>query len=230
MSQSGHRAQPRREGLSPGRITRTAVEIADGEGLDAVSMRRLASELGVKAMSLYNHVAGREAIIDAMVDAVIGEVTVPDVGGEWRDQMFRRARSAHEMLLRHRWAALAILPRINVGPAMLRYIDATLGCLMEAGFSPEAADHAWNAMDNHIYGFTLQELTFPVDAPEYAATAADYMDRIPADTYPYMNLLSRMVAEGRYKGVHDFEFGLELILDGLEKYAMPPGGPPNPGD
>lgn len=217
-SQSQNSARRRRPGLSAGRIIEAAVAIADVEGLAAVSMRRVASELGARAMSLYNHLAGRDAIIDGMVDTVVAEVYVPDVHGEWRSEMHRRARSAHHMLVRHRWAALAILPRINVGPAMLRYIDATLGCLIEAGFSPEAADHAWNAMDNHIYGFTLQELTFPLDAPDYADAAGDYIDHIPADTYPYMNLLSRMVAEGTYNGVNDFEFGLDLILDGLERY------------
>jgi AcrR family transcriptional regulator len=214
-SQSQDSARRRRPGLSAARIIEAAVTIADAEGLEAVSMRRVASELGAKAMSLYNHLAGRDAIVDGMVDAVIAEVYVPDVHGEWRSEMRRRARSAHKMLVRHSWAALAILPRINVGPAMLRYIDATLGCLMEAGLSPAAADHAWNAMDNHIYGFTLQELTFPVDAPDYAAVAGDYIDHIPAETYPYMSLLSRMVAEGSHSGVNDFEFGLDLILDGL---------------
>lgn len=214
-SQSQDSAGRPRPRLSAGRIIEAAVAIADAEGLEAVSMRRVASELGAKAMSLYNHLAGRDAIVDGMVDAVVAEVYLPDVHGQWRIEMRDRARSAHQMLLRHRWAALAILPRINVGPAMLRYIDATLGCLMEAGFSPAAADHAWNAMDNHIYGFTLQELTFPVDAPDYAAAAADYIDHISAETYPFMNLLSRMVAEGSHSGVSDFEFGLDLIIDGL---------------
>jgi hypothetical protein len=109
------------------------------------------------------------------------------------------------------------MSRVNVGPAMLRYVDATLGCLREAGFSYEMADHAWNAIDGHIYGFTLQELNFPFEAPEYAEAAENFLASIPPEKYSYLNQLSCHIIEGRYDGLHDFEFGLELILNGLDR-------------
>jgi Tetracyclin repressor-like, C-terminal domain len=111
---------------------------------------------------------------------------------------------------------MPIVSRINVGPAMLRYVDATLGCLHEAGFSLEMADHIWNAMDSHIYGFTLQELKFPVEAENYSEATKEELPLIPAEQYPYMNYLTHEVIERRYDGLHNFEFGLDLILNGLE--------------
>lgn len=180
-------------------------------------MRKLAQALNVEAMSLYNHVANKEDLLNGIVDVVIGEVDVPNISNNWRQAMLQRAGSAHEVLLRHPWASLLIVSRINTGPKMLRYVDATLGCLREAGFSYQMADHAWNAIDSHIYGFTLQELSFPIDSSEYADVAEDYISMIPEKQYPYLNALSQRVITGKYDGVHDFEFGLNLILDGLEK-------------
>ncbi|MEB3229968.1 MAG: TetR/AcrR family transcriptional regulator C-terminal domain-containing protein, partial [Leptolyngbyaceae bacterium] len=136
---------------------------------------------------------------------------------DWKTAMRQRAFSAHEVLLKHPWAAMAIMSRINVGPAMLRYVDRTIGCLREAGFSWEMADHAWNAMDSHIYGFTLQELNFPVEATEYAETAESFISYIPPDQYPYMHQLSLYVIDGSYDGLHDFELGLDFILEGLDR-------------
>ncbi len=132
--------------------------------------------------------------------------------------MRRRAISAHAVLLRHPWAAIALMSRVNVGPAMLRYIDTTLGCLVEAGLSYEMADRIWNAIDSHIYGFTLQELNFPLKAEQYSDVAASFVSNIPADQYPYMNQLTHHVIAGRYNGLHDFEFGLDLILNGLDQF------------
>jgi Tetracyclin repressor-like, C-terminal domain len=107
---------------------------------------------------------------------------------------------------------------VNVGTAMLRYVDATLGCLREAGFSLRMADYAWNAIDSHIYGFTLQELNFPFEKADYAEAAKQGLALIPADKYPYLNQLTHQVIDGDYDGIHDFEFGLELILNGLESF------------
>jgi AcrR family transcriptional regulator len=138
------------------------------KGLAALSMRKLAQALGVKAMSLYNHVANKDDIIDGMVELVVAEIALPSLTVDWPTAMRQRATSAHAVLLRHPWATMALMSRVNVGPAMLRYIDATLGCLVEAGFSYPLADYAWNAIDSHIYGFTLQALNFPFEADEYA--------------------------------------------------------------
>jgi AcrR family transcriptional regulator len=202
--------------LSRERILLAAMRLADEGGIEALSMRKLAQELGVKAMSLYNHVADKDDLLNGIVDIVVGEIEVPVLDIDWKTAMRRRAISAHEMLLRHPWAAIALMSRMNVGPMMLRYIDATLGCLREAGFSFEMADHAWNAIDSHIYGFTLQELNFPIRETDYSEAAAMGLSLIPADKYPYMNQLTHYVMDGRYDGIHDFEFGLELILNGLD--------------
>jgi AcrR family transcriptional regulator len=207
-----------RSPLSKERVLRCAVRLADKEGIEGLSMRKLAQALDVKAMSLYNHVENKDDIIDGIVDRVVSEIEVPSLNVHWKVAMRSRAISAHEVLLRHPWATMPMVSRINVGPAMLRYTDATLGCLLEAGFSSEIADRAWNALDSHIYGFTLQELNFPVETEAYATTAAEYLPMIPADNYPYMNRLSQQVAEGQYDGINKFEFGLDLILDGLDAY------------
>jgi AcrR family transcriptional regulator len=203
--------------LSRERVLRVALHLADRSGIEQLSMRKLAQELGVKAMSLYNHVIHKEDLLDGMVDLVVGEIEVPDPLLDWQLAMRRRALSAHQVLLQHPWAAMAMLSRINVGPAMLRYVDATIGCLHQAGFSLEMADHACNAIDNHIYGFTLQELNFPIAATEYAKVSREFITHIPATQYPYMNQLARKVIEGHYDGLHNFEFGLEFILNGLEQ-------------
>lgn len=196
---------------------RSGIRMADKSNIESLSMRKLAQSLNVEAMSLYNHVANKEDLLNGIVDIVIGEIDVPRINDDWRQAMQQRANSAYRVLLRHPWASMLIVSRINTGPKNLRYIDATLGCLREAGFSYEMADHTWNAIDNHIYGFTLQELNFPIESSEYADVADEYLSMIPAKQYPYLNGLSQQIIAGSYDGVHDFEFGLNLILDGLEK-------------
>jgi AcrR family transcriptional regulator len=202
--------------LSRSKILSAALRIADSGGVEALSMRNLAEALSVKAMSLYNHIANKDEILDGMVDMVVAEIEVPRSGRNWKSEMRRRALSAHEVLLRHPWAAMELMSRVNGGPAMFEYVDATLGCLLEAGFSPETADHAWNALDSHIYGFTLQELNFPFAEEDYQEAAGDYMDRIPVEAFPNLNKMATLVMSGEYDGLHDFEFGLNFILDGLE--------------
>ncbi|WP_404789517.1 TetR/AcrR family transcriptional regulator C-terminal domain-containing protein [Altericista sp. CCNU0014] len=204
--------------LSRERVLRAAIRLADEEGFEALSMRKLAQALGVQAMSLYNHVANKDDLLDGIVDSVVAEIEVPSLAAGWKTAMRRRATSARAVLLRHPWATMPLVSRVNVGPAMLRYVDATLGCLVEAGFSFEMADRAWNAIDSHIYGFTLQELNFPFEAAEYSEAARNGLSLIAADKYPYLNRLTHYVIEGRYDGIHDFEFGLELILNGLDRF------------
>jgi AcrR family transcriptional regulator len=206
-----------REPLSEERVMRAAIDLADEAGLEALSMRRLGQALGVEAMSLYKHVANKDAILDGIVERVAAEIDVPAVGGDWKAELRKRATSAHAVLLRHPWAAMLIMSRVNTGPAMLRYVDATIGCLVEAGFSYRLADHAWNALDNHIYGFTLQKLNFPFEPAEYAEVARSYVDQIPRDQLPHLYGLTVEVMEGHHDGLTDFAFGLELILDGLER-------------
>jgi AcrR family transcriptional regulator len=207
----------RRPPLTPERILRAAIKLADRQGLEALSMRKLATTLKVEAMSLYNHVASKDELLDGMVNQIVGEITLPERDGDWKSAMRARAVSALAVMTAHPWAPMLVVSRINVGPNMLRYIDATLGTLREAGFSWQEADRAWNTMDNYIYGFTLQQHNFPVNPDDYASAAAAYLPMLPADQYPYMHELSARVADRSHDGTHDFGFGLEVLLDGLER-------------
>jgi len=203
-------------------LTREAVIIAatsfaDERGLETLSMRKLAEIVGVEAMSLYNHVANKDDLLDGMVDMVIAEIALPDAGADWKAAMRRRAISAHEMLLRHPWASVLIVSRINVGPAMLRYMNATIGSLRAGGLSYAMADHAISALDSHVYGFTLLKANFPIAASEYAQAGAQFMPMLPADVYPHARALTEEVISGRHTGINELTFGLDLLLDGLER-------------
>ncbi|MES2640215.1 MAG: TetR/AcrR family transcriptional regulator [Myxococcota bacterium] len=201
-------------------MLRAAITMADQEGLASLTMRALGAALGVQAMSLYNHVANKDALLDGIVELVVGEIEVPSHSDPWRTAMRKRAASAHAVLLRHPWACGLLMSRANVGPAMIRYIDATLGCLHQAGFPLPLADHAWNAMDSFIYGFTLQKLNFPFKEDEYSKMAAMYLPTLSVEQFPAMHALTVLVASGKHNGLHDLEFGLELLLDGLERVLV----------
>lgn len=217
---TGKKARRARAPLTRERVLACAVRLADEGTIDALSMRKVAQALRVEAMSLYNHVKNKDDILDGMVEIVVGEVEVPTADGDWRASMRRRATSAHQALTRHPWAALLLMSRVNVGPNMLRYVDATVGCLRAAGFSYPLADHAWNALDSYIYGFTLQQLNFPFEPDEYAGVAEEFMPQLPSDLYPHLLGLSLEVMAGRHDGTHDLTFGLELLLDGLERLRV----------
>ena len=197
----GRRDLGRRAPLSRESVLAEGVALADEGGLAALSMRRLAGRLGVEAMSLYNHVSAKDDLLDGMVDLVAGEMALPAVGADWKAEMRARATSAHAVLLRHPWSPLLFLSRINTGPAVLARLDATIGCLVNAGFSYAEADHAWNAIDSHVFGFTLQMLNFPFAPEEYARMAAAYLPMVPEDRLPYMRALTIEVAEGRHDGL-----------------------------
>jgi AcrR family transcriptional regulator len=203
--------------LSRARVLGAALKMADKGGLDSLSMRTLARALKVEAMSLYNHVASKDDLLDGLVELVVSEIDTPAPGGDWKGTMRQRARSAHAVLMRHPWATLLLVSRLNIGPHMLRYVDATIGCLREAGFSYVMADHAWNALDAYIYGFTLHKLSFPLDPSEYASAAKQFLPMIPAEQFPYLNGMSQEVIAGRHDGMHELDLGLDLLLDGLEK-------------
>jgi AcrR family transcriptional regulator len=202
--------------LTRERVLAAALEMADHEGIEGLSMRNLAAKLKVEAMSLYNHVDGKEGILDGLVDLVAGEIELPRGGGDWREAMRARARSAHAVLLRHPWATMLFVSRMNIGPNMLRYVDATIGCLTDAGFGYAQADHAWTALDAYIYGFTIQKRNFPLEPTQYAAVAKGFLHLIPVETFPHLNGMSQEVIAGRHDGLHQLEFGLELLLTGLE--------------
>lgn len=204
-----------RKRLTPERVTSEAVVMADESGLDVLSMRSLATRLGVEAMSLYNHVPNKESLIDAMVDHVTGEIRLPRTDRAWRPQMRQRALSALKVLMQHPWAAIPMISRMNTGPHMLAYTDRTHGCLRAAGFSHRGADWARHLMDSHIYGFALQELHFPIRPQDYASMAEAFLPMIPEGRYPHLRGLAETVSSGKYDGRNSFEFGLEIILDGL---------------
>jgi AcrR family transcriptional regulator len=205
--------------LSRQRVLDAAVALADRDGVGALSMRKLAQELGVEAMSLYHHVAGKDAILDGIVDVVFAEIELPSGEGGWKAAMRRRAVSAREALLRHPWATALMESRSTPGPANLRHHDAVLGVLRNAGFSVELAAHAYSLLDAYIYGFALQESSLPFDTPEEtAAVAASIMDGFPADAFPYLTEIAvEHVMRPGYDYGNEYQFGLELILDGLER-------------
>ena len=205
--------------LSRDRVLRKALELADAGGIESLSMRRLGQELGVEAMSLYNHIANKEDLLDGLADIVIGEVEVPSIGGDWKEAMRRRAISAREMLVRHPWASGLMESRTNQSPTRLRYPDAVLGTLRQAGFSIEMAIHAFFTLDSYIYGFAVQETNLPSGTPEELAGMADLIARqLPADEYPYLHeVVAEHVLMSGFNYADEFEFGLDLILDGLER-------------
>lgn len=206
--------------MTPDKVLGMALKMADKRGLETLSMRNLAQALKVEAMSLYNHVASKEEILSGLVELVVDEIQLPALGGEWKAAMRQRAHSAHEVLMRHPWATMLFVSRVNIGPNMLRYVDRTIGLLREAGFSYAMADHAWNALDAYLYGFTFHKLNFPLVPEEYAAQAKHFLHMIPPEKSPYLNGMSQEIIAGRHDGVHHLGFGLELILDGLEKLRL----------
>lgn len=204
----------RREPLTRDRILEAALVLADENGLEAVSMRRVGRVLGVEAMSLYKHVADKEAILDGLVDLVMAEVEVPAPGGDWRAEIRRSAVSFRAALLRHPWAAPVFESRLHPGPARLRYLDATIATLRAAGFSIEMTAQVFMALDSHTYGFVLQELAWPFDAAEAPELAAA-MTRELFDEYPGLQEMGGLAVAGGTSP--DFAFGLDLLLDGLER-------------
>ncbi len=208
-----------RRPLSRERILRTAVEMADESGLEGLSMRKLAGRLGVEAMSLYHHVAGKEDLLDGMADLVVAEVELPSLEIFWKAALRRRSASAYEMLSRHPWATLLMESRATPGPASLRYYDAMIGCFREAGFTVEAAAHGLAVLDAFVYGFRIQEMSmaFGEENP-VEDVAGNLLEQFLADDYPY---LYEMIVEHALLPGYDFsaEFGfaLDLILDALER-------------
>jgi AcrR family transcriptional regulator len=212
-------AKPRT--LNRERVLRAAVALADGRGLDELTMRNLAKQLDVEAMSLYNHVANKSDLLDGMIDLVFGEIEAPRAGGDWKAEMRKRAVSTRNVLLRHRWAVGEMEGRASHGPANLAVHDAVLGCLRAAGFSIEMTVHAMSVQDAYIYGFALQQTDMSARTPEdFAAEAqrqmVDYADAL-AD-YPHLvEVVGGYVAKAGYDYDREFVFGLDVILDGLER-------------
>jgi AcrR family transcriptional regulator len=220
MAATGH-APARRAALSRDQVLQAAVTLADEGGIGALSMRKLGQVLGVEAMSLYNHVAGKGDLLDGMIDIVFSEIGLPAADGGWKLAMRQRAISVRAVLGRHRWAIGLMESRRSPGPATLRHHDAVLGCLRAAGFSVELTAHAYSLLDSYIYGFALQEASLPFGTPEETAQVTqEIARRMPAGEYPYLAEFATVhVLRPGYQYGSEFEIGLDLILDVLERTA-----------
>ena len=209
---------PRRR-LNRELVLQAAIAHADASGLEALSMRTLAEILEVAPMALYRHVANKDDLIDAMVDVVFGEIGVPVGGGDWKTSMRRRAVAIREALARHRWAVGLMESRRTPGPANLRHHDAVIGRLRAAGFDVEMAAHAYSLLDSYIYGFALTKINLPFETAEDVGEVAQTMlEPFPANEYPnLLEFLNEHVLRPGYDYGDEFDYGLELILDGLER-------------
>jgi AcrR family transcriptional regulator len=205
--------------LSKDRIVQAAVALADAQGYESLSMRNLARELGAAPMSLYRHFANKEELLDAMIDVVFSEIYPPVIGGEWKTELRKRGISAREALRRHPWAVGLMETRMNPGPASAEHHNATMGCLREAGFPFRQAVHAYNLLDAYTYGFALQEKTIPFETPEESAEMAKITVGEKGSGYPYLaEVVTEFATSGGYDYTAEFEFGLDFILDGLERF------------
>ena len=205
----------KKRNLTLDRIVAEAVVVADREGIAALSMRRLAAGLGVEAASLYNHLAGKEALLDLMVEAVLAEIPPGQPGPDWRSALRAHYLKEQAALMQHPWASALFVSRPNMGPAMLARIEAILATLTGAGFSLTEADHVWNALDSLLHGFTLVKLNFPLAPDDYAEQAALHAHLIPVEVFPNLRGLADLVAARQHDGLQEFPFALDLMLGAL---------------
>jgi len=217
---------PRRERLNRERVLRAAVALADEAGIGAVSMRRLAQELGVVPMALYKHVADKEELLNGMVDTVIEEIDPPDPGLDWKNGVRQRILAARRAVLRHPWARQAIETRTTRSPAVLHYMDSVAGSFRAGGFSADLTHHVMHALGNRIWGFSPEMFNEPESGPPQALSpqALEAMAREFAERYPNILAIATAATEGDLSRVgagcdeqFEFEFALDLLLDGAER-------------
>lgn len=205
-------------GLSKARVVLEAIHIADREGVEALSMRRLASTLGAGAMSLYHYVASKDELLDAMIDVVFSEIELPDMVADWKTAMRDRSCSARDVLGRHPWAVAIIESRTAPGPANLRHREAVAACLRRAGFSVVMATHANWLLDSYVYGYVLQIASLPFDTADELVEMIDevYLPQISPVEFPYLNESATELQAAGYDPSKEFGFGLDLILAALD--------------
>lgn len=207
----------KRPALTRSRIIDGAVAVADRGGLVAVSMRNVGQELGVEAMSLYHHIVNKDALLDALADWIFTEIEPPITGAPWRPEMTTRATSARSVLFVHPWALSLIESRRTPGPASLQHHDAVLGCLRRGGFSVTLAAHAFSVLDAYVYGFVLTEVNIPLQRDVPTDELVEQM-AVSAQAYPHLTeMMAELVMGKDYAFGNEFGYGLELILDELER-------------
>lgn len=211
------RGEPR-DTLNRERVLRAGLELADGRGIEGLTMRELARKLGVEGASLYYHVTSKHDLLDGMTELVAAEIEVPSEAHDWKEAMRRRAISARDVFSRHPWASAVMDSREHSGPAQLAYADRVLGILLAAGFTPRAAANAFLILDTYIYGFQRQQSSLSL--PEGVDTfdvADELLAELPPDVYPSLMAIAADFAVNSHDEEAVFEFGLDLILDGLER-------------
>lgn len=220
-------ARDARTPLTRERALTAALELADTGGLEALSMRRLADALGVEAMSLYHHVANKDAILDGLVDRVFDEVERPDPALPWKEALRRRMSSLRAALLRHRWALRVLETRTAPGLSTLQSHDAVLGCMHGAGFSIDLQARAFAVLDSYVFGFVHTELSLPFTTPDDAGRVASAMlESAPTEALPHLvRFANQRVFQPDYSFSREFDGGLALILDGIEQQLRTSGAP-----
>ncbi len=205
-------------GLSKQRVVAEAVRLADSEGVDGLSMRRLAGVLGAGAMSLYHYVASKDELLDAMIDIVFEEIELPPLEVDWQSAMRREAISTQKVLARHPWAISLMESRTSPGPANLRHREAVTACLRRAGFSPLTATHANWLLNSYVYGYALQASSLPFDTADQLADMTEdvYLPQLPPDEFPYLNESATALLAAGYDPTEEFVFGLDVVLAALE--------------
>ncbi len=204
--------------LSRERILHAALELADESGIESLTMRKLGQALGFEAMSLYNHVANKDDVLDGVLDLVLGESEPPARAGAWDSAIRKSAISVHDALRRHPWSCTLLMTPKHGLRTRARYMDLLLGRLREAGFSAETTFHAYHLLDGYIFGFALWETSHTYTAEEASNLAATFAQTITAAEYPYLHEhVQQHFNEGPHRDGSAFELGLDLIVDGLKK-------------
>ncbi|HET9519650.1 MAG TPA: TetR/AcrR family transcriptional regulator [Candidatus Limnocylindrales bacterium] len=209
---------PHRIPLTRERVLEAALRLADEGGIEALSMRRLGHALGVEAMAVYYHFANKDRVLDGIVDLVFAEIDLPVIGADWRTAMRQRGISVRDAMARHRWAIGMMESRANPGPASLAHHDAVIGCLLAGGFGMAMAAHAYSLLDSYIYGFALTKMNLPFETTGVAEVAETMLEPYPMDAYPHLvAFITDHAMQPGYDFADEFEYGLDLVLDGLER-------------
>jgi len=225
MAQQRPRATKSRTPLSRERVLDAAMRLADEDGIESLSMRKLARELGVEAMSLYHHVANKEDLVHGLLGRVADEIEFPSAADDWEESIRRTAISAHAALRRHTWAAAPMLaPSTGILPKRIEYMEALLGCLRDAGLPPDLTYHAYHVIEAHIFGFSLWQAGHSFSSLDLGAAVADFRRQFPPGEFPHISEhIDQHMSDGPHREVSAFELALDLILEGLRRAREPDG-------